>query len=58
MAHSADRREHVAGAYEAGEGSIRVIAERFLVHKDTVEDWPRLSRDQSHLRPRTHANLA
>ena len=34
MAYSADLRERVVGAYEAGEGSIRVIAKRFQVHKE------------------------
>ena len=56
MAYSADLRERVVGAYEAGEGSIRVIAKRFQVHKDTVSNWLRLSREQGHLRPRTHSN--
>ncbi len=52
MAYSADLRERVVGAYEAGEGSIRVIAKRFQVHKDTVSNWLRLSRDQGHIWPR------
>ncbi len=56
MAYSAALRERVVGAYEVGEGSIRVIAKRFQVHKDTVSNWLRLSRDQGHLRPRTHSN--
>ena len=48
MSYSPDLRERVVGAYESGEGSIRVLAKRFKVHKDTVSNWLRLSREQGH----------
>jgi transposase len=44
MALSVDLRERVLRAHERGEGSQRVLAERFAVGLSTVNEWLRLAR--------------
>lgn len=41
---SLDLRNKVVDAYDAGKGSIRVLAERFAVNKDTLRKWLLLRR--------------
>ena len=48
-------RQRIVEAYEAGEGSIEELAERFAVHRSTVINLLRLYRQTGALEPRPHA---
>jgi transposase len=52
MILSPDFRQRIISTYEAGEQSIKDIAERFKVSKDTVENLLRLQRETGSLAPR------
>ena len=51
-AHPLELRERVVDAYEAGEGSYAVLAERFRVGSASVKRWVRLRRRNGHVWPR------
>lgn len=51
MALSLDLRERVVEAYQRKEGSIRALAERFNVGKNTVQDWIQRHRETGSLAP-------
>lgn len=53
-AYSADLRERVLRAHERGEGSQRVLAERFGVATGTVSLWLAAARDEGRRGPRPH----
>ena len=53
-AYSADLRERVLRAHEAGEGSQRVLATRFGVATGTVSLWLAAARDEGRRGPRPH----
>lgn len=55
-AYSQDLRQRVVDAYEAGEGSIRKIAERFRVSPTTVQDYLHRWRQTGSLAPRARRN--
>lgn len=50
--YSMDLREKIVSAVEKGEGSIRKIAKRFAVSKNTVERLMSQKRSQGHVIPR------
>jgi transposase len=52
--YSVDLRERVLRAHEAGEGSHRVLAERFAVSAGTVCGWLGLARREGRRGPRAH----
>jgi putative transposase len=52
--YAVDLRERVLQAHEAGEGSQRVLAERFAVSVGTVCGWLGLARRESRCSPRAH----
>jgi putative transposase len=52
--YSIDLRERVLQAHEAGEGSQRVLAERFSVSVGTVCGWLGLVRREGRRIPRAH----
>ena len=52
--YSVDLRERVLRAHEAGEGSQRVLAERFAVSAGTVCGWLGLARRDGRRSPRAH----
>jgi transposase len=45
MAYSEDLRKKVVEAYENGEGTLQEIADRFSIHKNTVNQWVQLYRE-------------
>jgi transposase len=49
---SMDLRERIVNAVEKGDSSIRKIAQRFAVSKNTVERLIKHKRTQGHLAPR------
>ena len=51
---SRDLRERIVAAYEAGEGSYRVLAERFVVSKAVVGKFVRQQRRLGTLEPQVH----
>lgn len=53
-AYSADLRERVLRAHERGEGSQRVLAERFGVATGTVSLWLAAARDEGRRGPKPH----
>lgn len=53
-AYSADLRERVLRAHERGEGSQRVLAERFGVATGTVGLWLAAARDEGRRGPKPH----
>jgi transposase len=52
--YSVDLRERVLRAHEVGEGSQRVLAERFAVSVGTVCGWVGLARREGRRGPRAH----
>ncbi|AFY71898.1 transposase (plasmid) [Thalassoporum mexicanum PCC 7367] len=50
-AHSLDLRYRIVVAYENGEGSIRELAQRFSVSKNSVHKLLQLYRDKGTIRP-------
>ena len=52
MAYSLDFRRQVVGDYEAGAGSLRTLAERYGVDKNTVDEWVKLYRETGSLEQR------
>ena len=52
--YSVDLRARVLQAHEGGEGSQRVLAERFAVSLGTVCGWLGLVRREGRRGPRTH----
>ncbi|MFN5954392.1 MAG: transposase [Dolichospermum sp.] len=50
--YSIDLREKIISVYDAGNTSIRTVAERFKVNKNTVQDLVKLKSDQGTLAPR------
>jgi transposase len=53
---SLDLRQRIVAAYEAGEGSIRAVADQFAVSARTVERYLRRWRTAGTLRPRARRN--
>ena len=51
-AHPVELRARVVQAYESGEGSYPMIAERFAVGEASVKRWVRLHRRRGDLLPR------
>ena len=47
-------RERIVEAYQAGEGSIKELADRFAVHRNTINNLLRLYRHTAALQPRPH----
>jgi len=54
QALSMDLRERIVEAYEAGEGTYEVIAERFSVGPTVVGNFVRQKRDLGTLAPQVH----
>jgi transposase len=52
--YSVDLRERVLRAYAAGQGSQRVLAERFGVSAGAVCNWLGAARDEKRRGPRPH----
>jgi transposase len=52
--YSVDLRERVLQAHETGEGSQRVLAERFAVSVGTVCGWLGIARREGRRGPRAH----
>lgn len=50
-AYSIDLREKIISVYEAGNTSIRKVAERFKVNKNTVQDLVKRKREKGTLEP-------
>jgi transposase len=50
--HPLELRERVVACYEAGEGSYRVVAERFALGEATVKRWVWLKQRQGSVAPR------
>ncbi len=48
-AYSLDLREEIISVYEAGNTSIRKVAERFKVNKNTVQDLVKRKREKEQL---------
>lgn len=51
-AYPIELRRRVLKAYEAGEGSYRELARRFMVDLSTIQDWMDLYRQTGSLEPR------
>jgi transposase len=49
---SLDLRERAVAAWERGEGTQRVVAERFGISQPVLSDWIRLKRERGELVPR------
>jgi transposase len=49
--YSVDLREKIISVYEAGNTSIRKVAERFKVNKNTVQDLVKRKREKGTLEP-------
>lgn len=49
--YSTDLRERVVRAYEKGDGSIRQLARRYEVSKNTVQAWLELKRSTGAVTP-------
>lgn len=47
--HSLDLRERVVACYNAGNISLREVAERFMVNKNTANKWVNLFKSQGNL---------
>jgi transposase len=54
MAYSEDFRQKIVEAYMDGEGTVRGIAERFKVGKDTVRRYLKLYREKNSLEKKPH----
>lgn len=50
-AYSTDLRERVVRAYEKGDGSIRQLAQRYEVSKNTVQAWLDRKRNTGRITP-------
>jgi transposase len=50
---SIDLRQRLVDAYEAGDGSLRELAEEFRVHFNTAWNWVRRYRTTGSVAPRT-----
>jgi transposase len=50
--HGLDLRTRIVDAYQAGDGSIREVAERFAVSPGTVQSYLKLMRETGRLEPR------
>lgn len=50
--HGLDLRTRIVDAYENGEGSIREVAERFVVSPGTVQSYLKIKRATGRLDPR------
>ncbi|MDX2007465.1 MAG: helix-turn-helix domain-containing protein [Meiothermus sp.] len=57
-AYPVELRWRVLSAYEAGEGSYRELAERFMVDWGTVQDWMDLYRETGGLEARASGRKA
>ena len=51
-AYSIELRERVVRTYEAGEGTLPEVAERFSVGEATAKRWVWLQRAQGHVEPK------
>jgi len=58
MAYSKDLRMRVVKAYEAGEGTMEGIAQRFYVNQKTVIDWVRRYRETGDVQVSPHGGGA
>src|SRR5690349_4097774 len=54
-AYPVSLRERVVDAYEAGEGSYAMLAERFVLGSATVKRWVRQRRRNGHVHPKPKA---
>ena len=54
MAYSEDFRQKIVETYMNGEGTVRGIAERFKVGKDTVRRYLKLYREKNSLEKKPH----
>lgn len=54
--YSLDFRQKIVQAYEQGEGSIRGLAERFIISPDTVQRWVSQYRQTGDIRPKKCGN--
>ena len=52
MPYSEDLRSRVVEGYQAGEGSIRVLAARYKLSKNTVVSWLKRHEETGELKPR------
>ena len=52
MPYSEDLRSSVVEGYQAGEGSIRVLAARYKLSKNTVVSWLKRHEETGELKPR------
>lgn len=52
--YSLDLRQRIVDAYQAGEGSIRELAERFIVSARTVHRYIQLERASGSVQPQAH----
>ncbi len=50
--YSLDLRKKAVALYEAGNMSIRKVAERLMVNKNTVNEWLKLYREQGNAQPK------
>ena len=50
--YSLDLRKKAVALYEAGNMSIRKVAERLMVNKNTVNEWLKLYREQGNVQPK------
>jgi transposase len=52
--YSLDLRQRIVDAYRKGDGSVRELAQRFVVAPNTVENYLRLERETGSVAPRPH----
>lgn len=50
--YSLDLRNRVIASYMTENLSIREVADRFMINKDTVNKWLKLYRDQGNVKPK------
>ncbi|MEB3188810.1 MAG: transposase, partial [Snowella sp.] len=50
--YSLDLRKKAVALYESGNMSIRKVAERLMVNKNTVNEWLKLYREQGNVQPK------
>ena len=50
--YSLDLRKKAVALYEAGNISMRKVAERLMVSKNTVNEWLKLYREQGNVQPK------
>jgi transposase len=53
-AYSTDLRQRIVDAYKKGEGSVRELAQRFVVAYKTVQNYLNLERETGSVEPRPH----